>query len=71
MPKPVQDKKLHKGVQTWARDINQLYRKEAALYESDLDSAKFERVGLLDPQQSITQFPEERKDSGRDAPGCL
>ncbi len=44
----------HKGVQRWVRDLNRLYRSEAALHE--LDFSGFEWIDLQDWEQNIISF---------------
>jgi len=51
----------HRGMQAWVRDLNALYRGEAAMHELNCSPAGFEWVDANDSQQSVTAFL--RKDS--------
>jgi len=46
------DQPLHRGIQRWVQDLNQLYRNESALYEQDFDPAGFEWIDCNDALQS-------------------
>jgi 1,4-alpha-glucan branching enzyme len=46
----------HHGVWQWIRDLNLLYRNEAALHEFDFEPAGFEWVDISDQEQSIISF---------------
>ncbi|MFC1863571.1 alpha amylase C-terminal domain-containing protein, partial [Thermodesulfobacteriota bacterium] len=46
------DYPLHRGVQQWVRDLNNLYRSEPALNKRDFDPAGFEWIDCNDSQQS-------------------
>ena len=43
---------LHRGLQRWVQDLNQLYRNEPALHEQDFDPAGFEWIDCNDALQS-------------------
>lgn len=43
---------LHRGLQRWVQDLNQLYRNEPALHEQDFDPAGFEWIDCNDAFQS-------------------
>lgn len=44
---------MHKGLQRWVADLNQLYRSEPALYELDCDPAGFEWIDCNDVENSV------------------
>jgi len=44
------------GVQAWVRDLNRLYRDEAALHVLDCDAAGFEWVDCCDLENSVVSF---------------
>jgi 1,4-alpha-glucan branching enzyme len=46
----------HAGVQKWVEDLNQVYRREPALYELDSDPAGFEWIDCNDSDQSTLTF---------------
>ena len=46
----------HHGVRQWVRDLNLLYRNEAALHGFDFEPAGFEWVDFSDQEQSIISF---------------
>ncbi len=46
----------HQGVQKWVKDLNQVYRREKALYEVDFSGEGFEWIDANDYQQSIISF---------------
>ena len=46
----------HLGVQKWVEDLNQVYRREPALYEIDSDPAGFEWIDCNDSDQSTLTF---------------
>jgi 1,4-alpha-glucan branching enzyme len=51
----------HQGVQTWTKDLNQLYRKEAALCELDFRQEGFEWIDFRDWEGSIISFIRKGK----------
>jgi 1,4-alpha-glucan branching enzyme len=46
----------HRGVQSWVRDLNALYRREPALHELDFDEAGFKWVDFNDADHSIVSY---------------
>jgi 1,4-alpha-glucan branching enzyme len=54
---------LHSGVQRWVKDLNQLYRREPALYELDFANAGFEWIDFHDWENSIVSFVRKGKDT--------
>ena len=46
----------HRGIQSWVRDLNQLYRHEPALHARDFDRNGFEWADLHDWEHSIISF---------------
>ncbi|BAV33692.1 glycogen branching protein [Sulfuricaulis limicola] len=46
----------HRGIQSWVRDLNQLYRREPALHARDFDRQGFEWADLHDWEHSIISF---------------
>ncbi|MHB1141863.1 MAG: 1,4-alpha-glucan branching protein GlgB [Sulfuricaulis sp.] len=46
----------HRGIQSWVRDLNQLYRREPALHARDFDRHGFEWADLHDWEHSIISF---------------
>jgi len=59
------DLPMHKGVQAWMRDLNQLYQKQPALYEVDTDWRGFRWIDANNADQSIftyLRFAEDQSD---------
>jgi 1,4-alpha-glucan branching enzyme len=52
---------VHRGVQSWMRDLNHLYRNEKALHELDNDSAGFEWVDCNDAPMSVVSLLRKGK----------
>jgi 1,4-alpha-glucan branching enzyme len=52
---------VHRGAQTWLRDLNQLYRDEKALHELDNDPAGFEWVDCNDAPMSVVSLLRKGK----------
>ena len=50
------DDPLHRGLHGWVRDLNRVYRTEAALHEVDFEDAGFAWVNCNDRDQSIVSF---------------
>ncbi|UCF32218.1 MAG: 1,4-alpha-glucan branching protein GlgB [bacterium] len=50
------DREGHRGVQTWTRDLNVLYRSEAALYRKDFSPEGFEWIDTSDHEDSVISF---------------
>ena len=46
----------HRDVQRWVKDLNELYRREPALYELEFDPAGFEWVDFNDVNHSIISY---------------
>ena len=51
----------HQGVQRWMKDLNQLYRREPALYELDFRQEGFEWIDFRDWEGSIISFIRKGK----------
>jgi 1,4-alpha-glucan branching enzyme len=47
---------LHAGLQRWLEDLNQLYRREPALYELDAHPAGFEWIDCNDAPASVLSY---------------
>ena len=54
---------LHSGLLRWVRDLNTLYRGEAALHQLDCDPGGFEWIDCTDSQRSVVSFLRRAKDS--------
>jgi 1,4-alpha-glucan branching enzyme len=52
----------HRGVHSLARDLNRLYRAEAALHQLDFDAAGFEWIDCNDSDQSVLTFIRRTRD---------
>ena len=52
----VLDYPLHKGVQKWIRDLNNLYKEEPLLFELDFDPEGFEWIDSGDWENSVVSF---------------
>ncbi|MFC1495327.1 1,4-alpha-glucan branching protein GlgB, partial [Thermodesulfobacteriota bacterium] len=50
------DSPFHNGAQKWVRDLNNIYKKEPALYGLDCDPMGFEWIDCDDAQQSVISF---------------
>ncbi len=46
----------HRGVQSWVRDLNRVYRSEPALHELDCEAGGFEWIDCTDSEQSLVSF---------------
>ncbi len=53
---PLMDMPDHQGIHKLVTDLNQLYRREAALHETDFDPAGFQWIDCHDSEQSILSF---------------
>ena len=47
---------VHRGLQRWVRDLNRVYRKEAALHRTDFDPPGFEWVDYGDSRNIVISF---------------
>jgi 1,4-alpha-glucan branching enzyme len=47
------DEELHRGLQTWVRDLNQTYRREPSLYEVDFEGPGFDWIDCHDNENSV------------------
>jgi 1,4-alpha-glucan branching enzyme len=47
---------MHRGVQSFVRALNRLYRAEPALHEVDFDQAGFEWIDISDAEKSVISF---------------
>ncbi len=47
------DEPLHRGLQTWVRDLNQTYRREASLHEVDFEGQGFSWIDCQDNENSV------------------
>ena len=47
---------VHRDVQRWVKDLNELYRREPALHELDFEPAGFEWVDFNDVDRSIVSY---------------
>jgi len=52
----VLDYPYHRGVQSWVRDLNRLYRKNPALHEGDSQPSGFEWVSCQNDGKSVLSF---------------
>jgi len=52
----------HRGLQKWVADLNQLYRREPALYEVDFDSHGFEWIDCRACDESALSYIRRAKD---------
>ncbi|MDQ7831674.1 MAG: 1,4-alpha-glucan branching protein GlgB [Desulfovibrionaceae bacterium] len=52
----------HRGIMTWVKDLNALYRREPALHERDFESSGFEWVDFRDAEASVVAFLRKGKD---------
>jgi 1,4-alpha-glucan branching enzyme len=50
------DRPPHAGLERWVRDLNTLYRGQAALHQLDFDAAGFEWVDCKDFERSVISF---------------
>ena len=55
---------LHAGVGRFVQDLNQLYRREAALHELDFDAEGFAWIDANDSEQSILSFRRRSRTPG-------
>jgi len=52
----------HRGLQTLVKDLNRLYRSEAALHQVDFDPAGFQWIDCSDWEQSVVSFARRARD---------
>jgi len=52
----------HRGIQSWVRDLNHLYRDEPALHQLDFDAAGFQWVDFHDVENSVVSFLRHGRD---------
>jgi len=52
----------HRGVQQWVRDLNQVYRQEASLFEVDFDGTGFSWIDCQDNENSVVSFLRRARD---------
>jgi 1,4-alpha-glucan branching enzyme len=52
---------FHRGVLNWVRDLNNVYKREPALYECDFSHEGFEWIDFYDWEQSIISFVRKGK----------
>ena len=50
------DYQPHRDIQRWVKDLNEIYRREPALYELDFEPAGFEWVDFNDVDHSIVSY---------------
>ncbi|HWI20134.1 MAG TPA: 1,4-alpha-glucan branching protein GlgB [Vicinamibacterales bacterium] len=58
---------LHAGLQRWVRDLNMVYRREAALFDADYDPAGFSWIDCNDHEHSVIAL--RRQPAGNREPG--
>ncbi len=56
------DHEEHRGLQRFVRDLNRVYRSEAALHEVDYSFAGFEWIDFRDTEASVVSFVRRAKD---------
>ncbi len=54
----------HAGLQQWVKDLNRVYRAEAALHELDFQPEGFEWIDLHDGEQSVISFLRKGRTAG-------
>jgi 1,4-alpha-glucan branching enzyme len=47
---------VHRGIQSWVRDLNHFYRREPAMHQLDFDESGFEWVDFHDAENSVISF---------------
>jgi len=52
----------HAGLQRWVRDLNLVYRREAALFEVDGDGSGFSWIDCHDQENSVVSFLRRARD---------
>ena len=58
------DQPLHKGLQRWIRDLNTIYRGEAALHQYDCDPAGFEWIDCCDAETGVVSLVRKSSTPG-------
>jgi len=61
------DHQTHRDVQRWVKDLNDLYRREPALHELDVEPAGFEWVDFNDVDHSVVSYLRK----GRSTPDLI
>ena len=61
----VLDEPLHKGIQNWVRDLNRLYKSEAASHEKDFAADGFEWVNCQNTGTNVLSFLRKGEKSAR------
>ena len=54
----------HRGMQQWVRDLNQVYRQEASLFEVDFEGAGFSWIDCQDNENSVISFLRRARNPG-------
>jgi 1,4-alpha-glucan branching enzyme len=58
----------HRGIQSWLRDLNRVYRTEPSLHAADFSPEGFEWIGECDPALSVLAFARRTAAGANDAP---
>jgi 1,4-alpha-glucan branching enzyme len=58
----------HRGIQSWVRDLNRVYRAEASLHAADCRPEGFEWIENADAGLSVLAFLRRARQGGNDAP---
>ena len=53
----------HRGMQTWVKDLNRIYRSETALHQADFENAGFEWIDFHDWEDSVISFIRKGRDA--------
>jgi 1,4-alpha-glucan branching enzyme len=53
---------LHRGLQRWVKDLNEIYNREPSLCELDFDPGGFEWIDCSDNENSVASFLRRAKD---------
>ncbi|MGI5836195.1 MAG: 1,4-alpha-glucan branching protein GlgB [Chloroflexota bacterium] len=56
----------HQGLQRWVKELNRLYREEAALHELDFDPAGFEWINADDSENSVVSLLRKSRSTGEE-----
>jgi 1,4-alpha-glucan branching enzyme len=56
------DEPLHRGIWRLVRDLNEFYRREAALFEVDFEPAGFSWIDCTDNENSVISFVRHARD---------
>ncbi|HEX5107970.1 MAG TPA: 1,4-alpha-glucan branching protein GlgB [Vicinamibacterales bacterium] len=58
------DEPLHRGLQRWVRDLNEVYQREPSLHDLDFEGAGFSWIDCNDNENSVISFIRRSRNAG-------